>query len=177
MPGVPVGDAMDFQPELFTGDCDRPLPVDLIVDEYEIGQILPLRVTVGDVDIPVLVNPFGGTDKTIDRYLDRGFYRRGDGSVHSYASATGGVSVEYLATDEADRAQQPLVETVSLESPVDALATSTIRIGDQDVPFQLDADVARALLDGQPTLIRASDSSHVRRFEVEGRHRAATTVT
>jgi hypothetical protein len=163
---VQVGETMDFQPELFTGDCDRPLPVDRIVDEYEIGEILGLRVTVGDVDIPVLVNPFGGTDKTVNRYVDRGLYRRSDGSVHSYVSALGGVSIEYLADDQVDRAQQPLVEAVTIESPVETLATSTIKVGDQDIRFQLDANVARALLDGQPTLIRADDSYGVRRFEV-----------
>ncbi|MBF5046056.1 hypothetical protein FGE12_26820 [Aggregicoccus sp. 17bor-14] len=158
---------MALVPELFANECDRTLPVGTIVDRYDLSQLIPLSVRLGDLDVPVLLNPFGGTKATVATYVDRGLHRRADGTLHSYASASGGVSVEHLAEGGPGRSLLPLVPRVEVASAADLLASEHLEVDGEQLRLRLSADAARALLGGQPAVVRGVDGAgHERHVEV-----------
>ena len=158
--------ATELTPELFEHGCDRRLPVSRVLDEYEIGEVIPLRVAVGEVWVPVLLDA-RGKKQTVDDLVINGQHRDWKGQLQSYASALGGVSADDLADDKVSRSLEPLVETVVINSLLDVLATSRVKVGDTSLTLHLTPNASRSLLRGEPALVLASGARGAeRRVEI-----------
>ena len=155
-------DATNFEPELFEEGCNRPLPVNRIVDEYEIGEVIALRVLLGDVFYPILLDRFG-KKHALDYLAEFEGARDWRGSLYSYASALGGVSADDLASNNVNGSLAPVVEAVEISSPLEVLATSRVAVGGQTFKVELTPNASRSLLRGEPAVLRATDEHGVER--------------